>query len=63
MGKKHSEYHGSMNYDEKERLMITHYFGLLAEKHVYHRRIQLTFHQEYRIRYIGILDGSSTRTG
>ena len=31
MGKKHSEYHGSMNYDEKERLMITHYFGLLAE--------------------------------
>ena len=31
MGKKHREYHGSMNYDEKERLMITHYFGLLAE--------------------------------
>ena len=31
MGKKHSECYGSMNYDEKERLMITHYFGLLAE--------------------------------
>ena len=31
MSKKHSEHHGSMNYDEKERLMITHYFGLLAE--------------------------------
>lgn len=31
MGKKHSKYHGSMNYDKKERLMIAHYFGLLAE--------------------------------
>lgn len=31
MGKKHSECYGSMNYEEKERLMITHYFGLLAE--------------------------------
>lgn len=31
MGKKHSKHHGSMNYDEKERLMIAHYFGLLAE--------------------------------
>ena len=31
LGKKHSKHHGSMNYDEKERLMIAHYFGLLAE--------------------------------
>ena len=27
----HSRFHESMNYDEKERLMIAHYFGLLAE--------------------------------
>ena len=27
----HSKFHESMNYDEKERLMIAHYFGLLAE--------------------------------
>lgn len=31
LGKKHSKHHGSMNYDEKERLMIAHYFSLLAE--------------------------------
>ena len=31
MCENHSRFHESMNYDEKERLMIAHYFGLLAE--------------------------------